>query len=396
MNQTPNLISKAALLVGCLGMLPGCWDRNEINDLALVMGRGLDLAENGEVESTLQIALPAGIAKAKQGGARAQRATLVVSQTGKDGVDNMSRLEEQLSRRVFLGYRGITVIGEQYARHGIDQVLDEFTRAPFSHYSNFILTAHGASAKEVLLAKYALERVPTLGMRKLEMQNNGVAVKISDFMDDISQIGIAPVTGAIRLVKDDRGKTTFIIDEAAVYKSSKLVGYLSEPEVRMLQCWKGRCERIKITAQAQPMEEGYKGTIGYDIHKASVQVNTSVHNGKPEVSVKFKAYGVVSENDTKLDLSKNMGLVDRMMTDEVHRMVSKLVHHVQKELNSDILGIGRKLHTQHPSLWKQLENDWENIFPDIPIAIEVDVKVDRIGRTQLPAQFLQKEIPPAQ
>jgi spore germination protein KC len=278
----------------------------------------------------------------------------------------------------------------------VDQVLDEFLRAPFSRYNSYMLTAHGASAKEVLNAQYILEQIPGIGMSKIQARNTVMSVKISEYLDEISRTGIMPVTGAIRLVKGEHGETTFRIDEAAVYRNHKLAGFLTEPEVRMLLCLKGRGERIKVTAQAQPRTEGYKGTIGCEIRRTSVQIHTANRNGKPEATVRFKAIGVVVENDTKLDLTKNVELVNRLLTEETRKMVSQLIKHVQKDFKVDIFGIGEKIHVQHPYFWRQVKDDWNQRFPDVPIAVEVKFEIDRIGRTQVPAQLEVKETSPAE
>lgn len=55
----------------CLSLLTGCWDRTEINDLAFVLAGGFDLAENGQLEATLQIALPTEVPTATSGGRQA-------------------------------------------------------------------------------------------------------------------------------------------------------------------------------------------------------------------------------------------------------------------------------------------------------------------------------------
>jgi spore germination protein KC len=388
---------RTALLIPCLGILTGCWDRTEINDLSLVMASGLDLAGNGQVNYTLQIALPPGISNVQQsgGGGKAKRPVTVISHIGQDGEDALDKMQEQLSRTIYFGHRGILIFGEEYARHGLDQVVDKFMREPTNRYNSFVLTTHGATVQEVLNAKYALEQIPGTGMSKIQTHDIGVSIQISEFLDDISKSGIMPVTGAIRLVKDaSTGETTFRIDEAAVYYHEKLVGFLPENEMRMVQIWKGKGKRIKITAQAQPKEEGYKGTIGFQISKAAVKVKTKNKNGKPEATVAFKITGSALENDTKLDLSKNLPLVNRVVSDEVHKTVTAMVRHVQKEMKSDIFGIGESFHVQHPYLWKQIANDWGTIFPDVPIAIEVDVKTDGTGRTTVPAQLKKKDIPP--
>ncbi|UUZ79621.1 hypothetical protein LJK88_31550 [Paenibacillus sp. P26] len=117
--------------------------------------------------------------------------------------------------------------------------MDQLLRAPFLRYNSYILTTHGAEAKEILNAKYALEQIPGIGMTKILAHKNAIPTKIGDFLDAMSKNGIAPITGAIRLDKDASGETIFRIDEATVYHKMKLVGFLPESEMKLLNLWKG-------------------------------------------------------------------------------------------------------------------------------------------------------------
>ena len=63
------------VLILCAALLTGCWDREEINDVAFVIGIAVD-KEGDEYRSSLQIALPgqAG-ASGSEGGGEAQAVT---------------------------------------------------------------------------------------------------------------------------------------------------------------------------------------------------------------------------------------------------------------------------------------------------------------------------------
>ncbi len=46
------------LLIASLPILPGCWDRKELNEIALIRAIGIDQTEEGQIEVTLLQALP--------------------------------------------------------------------------------------------------------------------------------------------------------------------------------------------------------------------------------------------------------------------------------------------------------------------------------------------------
>jgi hypothetical protein len=55
------------------------------------------------------------------------------------------------------------------------------------------------------------------------------------------------------------------------------------------------------------------------------------------------------------------------------------VNKIQKEFETDIIGIDRYLRQRHPDLWKTVEKDWQEIFPNIDIDVSTNVKIRRVG-----------------
>ncbi|GAB6933558.1 hypothetical protein JCM14719A_19110 [Calditerricola satsumensis] len=105
----------ASLCLLSLLLLTGCWDRVEINDLALVTAAGLDKGKGKTVKLSLQLAVPAAMPSVAGGdggglgggGAGAGRPpTLVVSAEGITIADAMTKLQEKLPRRIFWGTTG--------------------------------------------------------------------------------------------------------------------------------------------------------------------------------------------------------------------------------------------------------------------------------------------------
>lgn len=377
---------KYLALAAYIGLLTGCWDRIETDDLAMVLGSGVDLADNGQVEGTFQIALPTGIPGAMQSAGKAKKPVLVLTEKGTDAMDILSKLQHRLSRRVFLGHRGIIVIGESYARHGIDQVVDSFVRSPDARYNSYIVTTKGSSAKEILNLPYELEQIPSIGINKIQISESALSVKIDEFLDALASEGKSPITGAIRIVDKGTDKEIFVIDNVAVYRRNKLVGYLSEREKKASRLMKGQYKGMKITAQVEPRDPENKGTIGVEITRVKSKIRTAMRNGSPEVSVSLKLSSKLLENDTTLDTtkSKNLKLVQKKLTDYVHNMVERTIAKSQKKYKSDIFGFGREFHIQHPYAWKKIQNEWNDLYPSVPVTVKTELVIERLERTQAP------------
>lgn len=380
---------KPIALIICLSLFTGCWDRTEINELALVMASGFDLAEDGQLEVTLQIALPKGIPGGMQGGGQGEKPVVVVTAKGKDDLDILSKLQMRLSRKLSFAHRAIVIFGEKYARHGIDQALDELLRNPESRYSTYILTAHGATAKQILHSPYILEHIPAIGLKKMQSSGLSLAVKLDEFLNAIPSPGMSPTTGAIRLIDGRNADAPFQIGEVAVYQENKLVGFLSKDEVKTFRWLKGKFKGEKITTQVEPKEQAFKGTVSIEVSQDKTTISTKIKGEVPEVTATFKAKGRVMENDTRLDLSKseNLKLVQSKLSDEMQKKIESMFNHVQKQLKSDIFGFGEEIHIEHAAFWKKIKNQWKDIYPQIPVQIKVDVSIERVGKTQAPAHL---------
>lgn len=383
------MLGRCLFLFICIGLFTGCWDSRETDDLALVIASGFDLTKNGQLEATLQIALPTGIPSSLQSGGKGKESVLILTAKGKDGVEALSKIQQQLSRKIFLGHRGVIVFGEKYARQGIDQVLDDILRLPDSRYNSYILTAYGTTAKEILNSPYQLEQIPSIGINKIQYSGFSLSIKVDEFLSSLASDGIAPVTGGIRIKKNGTGPTSFILDKAAVYKGNKLAGFLSGMELTTFRWLRGESKKLRFSAQMEPKDEKAKGTVAIEILQSKMKIRTVIKNGDPEISVTLKARARLLENDTSLDFSnvKNLKKAEVKFEKEIQKSMERMISHVQKKFKSDIFGFGRELHIQHPYAWKRMKKEWKDIYPRVPVTVKTDIRMERIGRTQAPAHL---------
>ncbi|XEC96287.1 Ger(x)C family spore germination protein [Paenibacillus tarimensis] len=378
-------IRRVCALTAVLGLLTGCWDRVEVDDLAMVMGTGLDWTEDGQMEATVQIASPTGIPTVTSGGGGSgKKPVLTLTHKGKAGVDIMNRMQESLSRRLFLGHRGVIIIGEKYARKGVNQNIDQFLRNPDSRYSSYVLTAYGTTAKEIMSTPYMLEQIPAVAIKKMQKDGNTLSSRLDDFIDSLAREGRATITGAIRIVNTgDKGKI-FLIDKAAVYREKKLLGFLNEDEMMLMLWRRGKIRGLTKGAQVEPPEELYQGTVGIRYMKAGTKVRTKIEAGKPHVTFELKARVKVLENDTRLNLSKDKDIkkIEQAFSENTTKLVKKTIRRSQKVFKEDIFGFGEDIHIQHPYYWKANQHHWKDIYTDIPVDVKVSYQIERVGRMQ--------------
>ena len=107
------------ILLLCLGIvslpLAGCWDRKEINDLALVTAAGIDKTDEEMIELSVQVFVPrsgGGGQLGQTGGTGSGPQSLVRSAAGKTVAEAMARLQERIPRTIFWGHTEVFIFGE--------------------------------------------------------------------------------------------------------------------------------------------------------------------------------------------------------------------------------------------------------------------------------------------
>lgn len=321
---------------------------------------------------------------------------MTISATGRDGVEVIGQVQRELSRTVFLGHRVIVVIGEKYARSGIDRVLDSFLRMPGSRYNSYIVTSYGATAKEILNAPYSLEHIPAFGMSKILLSQASYDVKIGEFLDAFSATDKTPVTAAVRLIDNGSNGVNFIMDRLAVYRGNKLTGYLTRQQLQLFLLTRGKYRQSTYTTRLVAPTASTKGTVSLDISRSQLKIRTRVDNGIPSASLMMKLSARIWENDTELDLSKdnNLALAERHFAEDLKETLLDTVAYSQRTLNADILDIGRRLHTQHPQYWKTVKTKWPVLYRDMAVDATVELTIERTGRTQAAAHLNKRFIRP--
>lgn len=381
------LVLRFLLILLIPGMITGCWDRKEMDELALVMASGVDLTEDGQLEITVQIALPTGIPSAVKSGGQEKKPIIVLSSKGRNSSDILGKMQLQMSRTIHFGHRSVIVFGERYARKGVNQVLDTFTRLPESRYNSYVLTAKGTTAKEVLSTPYLPELISGIGMAKIQSNNISFGVKIDQYASALATEGRSATTGGIRLMEQDPSNRTFIIDQIAMYQGNRLVGFLEGEEAKLLRWWSEQKYKTRFTVRVEPESQRYKGIIGVELVDSKKKIHLNIRDGMPEFRIELKSTVRAVDNDSSLDVTQeeNMRKIEMLLSTQITQDMEGLLRHIKNELKSDIFGLGEIVHHRRPYVWKKLKSQWIDVYPTTPVQVVSKIKIVRTGKTEKPA-----------
>jgi spore germination protein KC len=301
------ILQKAAkILFVCvhLILLSGCWDRTEVNDLALIVGLGIDQTKDGQIMLTVEVIVPKAIGGGGQmmgGGGGGEGETIVKSGTGATVADAISNLQEKLSRRVFWGHTKVIVFGEKAAKAGIRQHLDFLGRNPQTRLRSNVLVSKG-TAKSVLELIPPIEESSSEVMRELSESQLLLRVTAKDALQMLSGDAGAAALPMVKILPPAKGKkelqTIAFIQRTAIFKKDKMIGDIDDQLTRGVLWLRNEIKQANVTITPK----GEKGNITATLIRAHTEFIPKYEKGKWKMTVKATAEDDIILNGTKLNL----------------------------------------------------------------------------------------------
>lgn len=359
-------------------ILSGCWDRNEINDYAFWIGTALDIAENGKLQKSAQIAVPADFRSIRGGGGKSERANIVLTVTGLSMVDLTQQIQDKLPRKVFLGHRRSIFIGEKLARKGLIDIMDQFTRNTDTRLRTDIFVVNNAEGKEVLNINSPFNQFSAIVAVDQDRYCRLGDTALRDVLIDARRDGIRPAMPMVEISpmnKQEKDKVFNVRSVAIFNKNLEMVGEVSGRESLELFWVKGVLKNQFVT------EELEEGSIALYESNLKQTIRTRYDGNKLKVYIKLMGTGRVLENNTDIDLSESAERIyaEKKLNTIKAKRVEETIKNIQSQFGQDVFGIGEEFHREHPYQWKELRDRWDDIFPMIEVAVDVKLNIQSTG-----------------
>lgn len=381
------------LLVLGLG-LQGCWNRREVDQLAIVMGVGIDKAENGQVKLTTQIARPeamgpsgGGMGGVGGGGGGQVQNALVINTQGETVFDAVRNAIFVNSRRLFFSHIQLLVIGERFAKSSIAPALDFFERDPELRAEIPIVVASG-EVEKVFQIPGNLEKTSSFEIHNaLEAASRSLAkihlVRLHDFLLKYNSESKAAFVPVIKIQKVKQTES-FKLNGMAVFFKDKMVGLLNSLESRGLLWILGE---VKSGIVVLELPES-KGKISIELTGTKTNVEAKIEKGKPVFTVKIDESGNIGEQRAYIDITKpgNMAELQKLLEQQTKKEVTAAISKAQT-YKADIFGFGEELHRQYPKQWKTFKGRWPELFSKAKLKVVVKPHIKYSGDKASASQF---------
>ncbi|MBO9600501.1 MAG: Ger(x)C family spore germination protein, partial [Cohnella sp.] len=241
MKAAKSLIALALLM--CCSLLSGCWNRREMNDIAIVLATGIDWVGT-KYRVTVQVVDPSQMIRPSPGN---RSAGLIYSEEGQTVYEALRRITNKSPRQLYYGHLGMLFLNEAAARKGFRKPADLLFRMPETRPDFKVVVTHNVSARDILSVVPPFEISPALDFFKA-LQNSEkewaptTSATIFDLMRQLSTDGWEPSLTAITIignrtgamsqnnVKQPRSLGEYKYMGLAVFEDDKLVGLLNESD----------------------------------------------------------------------------------------------------------------------------------------------------------------------
>lgn len=388
------------LLILLLLTLTGCWNRRELNDLALVVAMAIDKAEEGKYLVSVQVVDPGEVASKQQASDRLPVTTY--SETGKHVFEAVRKMTTLTPRKLYFSHLQMLVLSEEVAKEGINKPLEFLQRDPEFRKDFYVAVSRKVQAKEILGNLTTLEKIPANKMRSsLDTSQKAwaptVAVTLDEVINDLTSEGKNLVLTGVGLIGDpEKGGTRENVsrinsyarmkyEDIAVFKKDKLIGWLNEKESKG---YNYITDKVISTVGKVPCPDG--GDLVVEVIRSKARIKGKMENEKPLIDLDLVIEVNVGEVSCKMDLTKPESMkqieesTEKTNIDIVEASIKKA-----KQMKVDIFGFGEAIHRSDPQAWKTIKKDWNEIFVQSEIRVHSDVKVRRTGTVN--KSFMHKE-----
>ena len=368
--------------------LPGCWGKREVEELAPLIGIGIDL---GQKPGTYMITQQ--LAKAKQSGAAVaeieERTFSVEASSAREAYEEVYRIS---SRIPFMGSLRVVVLGEDAAKAGIGDILDFTQRYSEFRRSMFLVISKG-TAQSLLNLKLRNGQLPAMSIKNHMEQGKNLStfptVRLGHYLTVLGTESMAPIIPVVENIKpggreieykDGKEGEEIQIKGAGILRGDQLADFLTDEETKGYM-WLENDVKHRLMNTVSTADNI---SFGGQILKSTTKYKVIGNDGIIGLHYQIKTSVAIDEimglrkklSDTEwVDLMK---VAETSFAKEIEKECN-LSFRKEKELGLDFLGIGRHIEQKNSKYWKTVKDQWNEKIADFPVSLDIQVTIHHAG-----------------
>ena len=349
---------KKIVIVTIILMLTGCYNYNELNDLAIAVAIGVDKDENG-----YEISLEIINSERKEQGKEYSIYT-VNGDTIEEAVSNLYYI---CPKKIYLSHLEAIVYGSNIT--DIKDTLDFLGRNKDIR-EDILVFLTDKNAKDILKTVTNIESINALNIKDLAtvLSNNLGTTKLltlNELLDNYLNPNIEIVIPTVSIDNNN-----IIFKNMAILKKAKIIGYLNNNEIQGYNILTNNVKNMVINTK----------NIGANINNLKTNI---VVKDNLNIDINIKAKGTIIEVNNSYNLQNDNAI--NIINKEIENSIKENLTNTLKTINnynSDIIGILDLYYKNKYNYYKKIKHNWyKNNFKNIKYHINVDVNMYDKGKS---------------
>lgn len=377
-------------LIVILPLLSGCWDRQELNQLGIMLGLGVD-RDGDLIRVSAQVVVPREVAKG-QGGNGTPVTQFQAS--GRTLLEAIQKLTETSPRTIFMSHIRVLVFGEEFARkNGIYDVIEALLREPDVRPDYYVMIARKTTASNILNVITPLENLPSEKLfNTLDISSKSWAPTTTVTNDKLMQYILTPsmspvitgvevlgnqeISGETKNVESIKSPGVLHFSGLSVFNKDRLVGWLDQDKSKGYNYIR---DNVRSTVGPVACPKG--GFVTMKTLRASTDHKVKMVRGEPQINVKVNIVSVIGSVDCEMEIGslKAIKQLEQSAQDRIIELMKDTVSLVRSKYKVDIFGFGQDIYHKYPKIYKREEKNWDKYFQNLDVTYEANVQIRRIG-----------------
>ena len=178
-----------------------------------------------------------------------------------------------------------------------------------------------------------------------------------------------------------QGQRTTELSGTAVFHQDKLIDFLNGEDSKYYLFAVGKVKGGLLVQPEDSMDTPLKVTLEIVKDHTYTKVKPVYSNG--ELAMTLDIY--VNASIGEIGGSKNiigepeLGEFRKDVEESLKANVLRVIEKVQQQDDSDIFGFGSSVKREMPQIWRGIEEDWDSIFKDLAIDVNVHLSLTNSG-----------------
>lgn len=359
----------------------GCWDMIELEDRILPYSVALDSSrghyDKEEDEKKLFVCFSYPNINALGKSPTQEELVYIVNADANSIFEATKEISSRIYNPIFLKHLNVLILSEEIAANEklVREIFDGIQRDfIINKMINLVITKE--SAHEILLKKLGSKRQETVEglfvsiLRNEQKSSKFTPKKLMEFIQDMDhqKVAVVPLATSEQEIE---------IAGGGLFKDYKFIGYIDEIENKNITV-------LNNDIKTGDLDIDYKG-VNLSLSLSGIKSKKKLIKDQKVLKIGYNVemncqiHQYIIDEDRRIDSQEIVEDMERHVEDYVASQLNSTIDKLQSEFNADAIGILEYLYKFHPKIYKEVEGDWDGIFPYIEIEVKVKANIRRRG-----------------